>query len=824
MNDRPSHSGKPLKPLLKMAALAGIQTAVREHIRRGDDINATDDKGRSLLMLAASRGHTETCRILLEAGADPRSLDNEGNNALSIAIGTGKADLSTLLNDHLAPPSTFPPEEPLENPLLSEPHATRNTDGTGHDDIDLSIWEADEESQPPPSDVECLVMASARQHDISAHIPIDTDQDWSDVDIDLPDVQRGRRHRNALDDDDRNAARHLFLVGLRDGSVPKWQVAEVALGDDGEPDLAFEVHLSIVLGDLGIIVDGDAWQWDIPDTQPVDEDSELMADEAIAFLSELAHQNNDPLRLYVRDMGNGGLLSREDEAALGKDMEDGLEEAVVVIANCAPAITEILHVAGEIERGEVSAASMVTRVSATQPEAEELDDIEFKDEMAAPESGGEDGKMDVETETMTSSDFSVRIESIRRLLPGLSSGHHSALLDALRGLRLSLAFLEHLRDTLDRSGQDPAAHDALSSALDKIRKARYLLTKANLRLVISIAKKYVYGGLPFLDLIQEGNIGLMRAVEKFDYRRGFKFSTYATWWIRQAVTRAVSDQARLIRVPVHMVESINQVDRARKLLERDVRNAPDAAMIAFYLSMPVEKVAKVLKVPGEIISLDAQSDDDELIALLGNIQEKTPNPEEAAIDSGLQKSIVAALESIPQKEAEVLRLRFGLGEADEHTLEEVGQAFGVTRERVRQIEAAGLKKLRHPVRNSELLDYFDRILPIPSPDNESEPKEDRQHQPLSPASLSSFPDMEEKTQQCAKSKNHHSNLSGDQIEEAIRLAKENGIPFRDNRNADVRGNVWIQLDPNDGPSRQMARKLLKIGFMHRPGYGFWKGS
>jgi RNA polymerase primary sigma factor len=228
LNDLPAHSGKALNPLLKMAVLAGVQTAVRFHIRRGDDVNATDDKGRSALILAASRGHTETCRLLLEAGADPCILDNDGNDALSLAKGAGRIELTLLLAQYL---SVSPETQTGDTPTFGS--ASVDGDNRSAPDeapIDLSAWEAEEESQPPPSDEECLALASALQRDISAHVPIDVDEDWSDVDIDLPNIQKGRRRRNALDDDDLDAARHLFLVGLQDGNVPRRRITEVALG------------------------------------------------------------------------------------------------------------------------------------------------------------------------------------------------------------------------------------------------------------------------------------------------------------------------------------------------------------------------------------------------------------------------------------------------------------------------------------------------------------------------------------------------------------------------------------------------------------------
>jgi RNA polymerase primary sigma factor len=288
----------------------------------------------------------------------------------------------------------------------------------------------------------------------------------------------------------------------------------------------------------------------------------------------------------------------------------------------------------------------------------------------------------------------------------------NTLQDIKKVYQAAKAKIRHLEteEALVTSEEIKDAVKHLDVAEEKVKRGKAELVEANLRLVVSIAKKYTNRGLQFLDLIQEGNIGLMKAVDKFEYKRGYKFSTYATWWIRQAITRAIADQARTIRIPVHMIETINKLIRTSRHLVQKLGREPTPEEIAERMDLPLDKVRKILKIAREPISLETPIGEEEDSHLGDFIEDKKAvSPLEAAIRYDLQRQINSALETLTPREEKVLRKRFGIGEATDHTLEEVGQDFEVTRERIRQIEAKALRKLRHPSRSKKLRSFVESM-------------------------------------------------------------------------------------------------------------------
>lgn len=855
-----------------MAVMAGVESAVQIHIERGDDLNARDGSGMTPLMLCAARNKSAICKLLLSAGADHRLLDPSGKTALEIAVAVGSFATAAILDAARTPIPALPPSEialdsepepATERSLSLGPIAAENmsdkpdkaatsseleilsklpapelatptaavVDKVDDGEFDLSGWETEEEPTRPEADLAVLDSASEVQAAITIYEPIDSSAEWDDIDAYLPEVALPLAR--ADDAEGRTRLRRLLLRALREGSVPSLDVQAQSTNEDRSANPEAEAYLAMVINDLGAEADerfeysGADESFEVfvdPEETP---DEEAALDEALIAIDRATSPGHEPLRIYQREFQRLRLLTAEEEVRLAKDMEAALDVALDALASWPDGIARTLAAGADAIAGSRQLSSIWV---GGEPDPEpasaqglEADEPAAEDSEDATEDDGE--PRNAEPADAAEAGFA---DALRRLaaLTEVEDAPRASLQEirqALAGLHLNRRFLLELIGAAHGSAPCPA----FARAMAGFRQHRDRMTAANLKLAFFHAKKYLYSGEPLDDLAQEGNIGLLKAVDRYDWRRGFRFSTYATWWVRQQISRYVADKARTIRLPVHIFEKLQRAERIAQAFDTATGREPTLAELAERVEMPSHKLAALLRIAPEPSSIEEEAVDG-MIAIDARDAYAPPDPADVVDEIQLNQAVdryISLLSTKDRKEERILRMHFGIGVDEALTLDEIGMRFEVTRERIRQIEAKALKKLRHPGRSEAFARMALGLQPeenplaqsVPEPEPEGDDAPDTAEpipQPAKPKRQAAPRPPREPAQPAGSSK-------PSSLDQLLAKALELGILVNDERQS--AGSIWVELlEPRDNAHRRLIRKLLDFGFAFWPGKGYWK--
>ncbi|WP_168406788.1 sigma-70 family RNA polymerase sigma factor [Acinetobacter indicus] len=731
-----SYKTKPLSPLLKATIKAGALDAVKLQIERGAQLNAVDSAGLSALMLAAILKQPDIFQYLIETGASLELIDSKGMSAIDYAEASGVEKIKEIIREVQNKTTNATSEQNLSGEAISDQIINQSTESKIGQEIvsfkttiiefedskeiekeqnliqdvdshlvdfnfeldeDLSSdpdwasdtsdhWCGDEEIEVPENDLACLVEAETIYNKIVNHQILDIDTiDWSDIEIDLPVSQQ--RIINIKDE-----FSHLYYLLIQStikGMVSYSQVLQAIKNDIGETDI--DTVLPVILnlfGDLGVLIeDFKPFEANYEDDDINPSDS-LIEDSLINLNYEL-EGDLFSLNIYFSQIQKFELIERDEEERIGLQMNITLLALAKNIANL-PAH----YWSKVVDIFENSSNKEENKLFVEESEVDE--EISVSDEIENNEISEIDNGNSLETkENNETLNFGDIVIQLRKNHKSYESNQYIP--------RPKIKDLDKLLKIVEEDFIDIDAKEIIHP-ITKYKKAREKLIKANFRLVNYFAKKYALSGVPLEDLIQEGNIGLLTAVDRYDYQLGYKFSTYATWWIKQSITRAIANTNRLIRLPVHMYELVSSIEIARQSLE-DEGLPVTISSLAHKAECSELNVRKAISADHAVVFFDDILDEENEYLKENEIISPFSGPEDVILAADLRRAIYKQLAELDERPAKILELRFGLKDDNDLTLEEVGSQFNVTRERIRQIEAKALKKLRH-ISRSEYLEPF----------------------------------------------------------------------------------------------------------------------
>lgn len=661
LESSPGTSAERLKPLVRAAIQNGNLHLVSEYLNNGGSVNARDQRGRTPLMLAAAKGHAEVCRLLLDFGADLSDRDDDGRTALEIANDIGEHAIVTILALHAHPAE------------IGDPDPTAATEAPGFGAF--QDWQPEASTDAPVEDpfVRSQVLNSQAHLRSPPHQNVGAD--WNESQLDLPEIDSLTIQRELRQEPIPDLLSALIGEAKRSGMYRESLVSAIVAEIDGNEQTL--MNLSQMLGDMGFIPEGDEETWFRGFPIEEDWDRDHATEECIQYLHDLRSELNDPDFHLRKDVRRSVLLDRDGETRIGRLLAVTIRDACEAIANDAR-VTEALE-------------ALATRLEEEPQLAGRLGRLDDTHDLTSSEDTGEDDAFEIPNQSSShlSSRLRSRLSDIIEISRDSSTDRKREVAGALEQLGPTTLTFRILQCAFAESG---TRNQRLASAIDRAEKFHNEMFMANVRLAISVARKYAWSSIPSMDLIQEAFLGLLRAIERFDYNRGTKFSTYATWWIRQSVTRAISDKERLIRVPVHMMDKVRKLASATRSSGHDTPHEIPIHDLMSITDLSRTEIEKTLSVVDDASSWEESPED--LISAM-TLADDHGSPFGISERLEMKRIVLECVESLPTRQAEVIKLRFGLADSDEMTLEEIGKVFHLTRERIRQIESKALAKLRN---------------------------------------------------------------------------------------------------------------------------------